>query len=135
MPSRRLMHKPAAGRIAMKTMLKLIVVSLVAGASFASAADEAGEKKDKPKGGKGGKGVMAADANKDGKVTSEELKKWGADRKKPMSDKQAEKMMARLDTNKDGAIDAEEVKAGRKKGGKGKKKPEGEAKEKAKDAS
>ena len=104
---------------------------MVAGIAPVAAEDKDGDKpKKKPaKKAKGG-GLMSADKNKDGKVTLDEMKSWGAAKAKPVPAEKIEAIFKKRDKNGDGALTADEAKAGRKKPkaeGEGKKKKPGAA--------
>ncbi|HJM64054.1 MAG: EF-hand domain-containing protein [Roseibacillus sp.] len=110
----------------MKNILKLIAAITIAGMGLVVADDKDGDKpKDKPaKKAKSG-GLMSADKNKDGKITLDEMKAWGAAKAKPVPAKRIEAVFKKRDKNGDGALTADEVKSSRKKP-----KPEGEGKKK-----
>ena len=113
----------------MKNTLKLIAAITIAGMGLAIADDKDGDKpKGKPaKKAKGG-GLMSADANKDGKITLDEMKAWGAAKSKPVPAEKIETIFKKRDKKGDGALTADEVKGGKKKpkpGGEGKKKKPG----------
>ncbi|MCH2063399.1 MAG: EF-hand domain-containing protein [Roseibacillus sp.] len=111
----------------MKNTLKLIAAITIAGVGLVAADDKDGDKpKEKPaKKAKGGRGLMSADKNKDGKITLDEMKSWGAAKSKPVPAEKIEALFKKRDKNGDGTLTADEVKGGKKKA-----KPEGEGKKK-----
>ena len=113
----------------MKMTLKLIAAMLIASVAIAGAADDDAKKKDKPA--KKAGGLMTADKDKDGKITLDEFKAWGAAKSKPIAAEKAESIFKKRDKNSDGAITKDELGGGgKKKGadGAGKKKKKNEAK-------
>ena len=113
----------------MKNTLKLIAAITIAGVGLVAADDKDGDKpKEKPAKKAKGRGLMSADKNKDGKITLDEMKSWGAAKSKPVPAEKIEALFKKRDKNGDGALTADEVKGGRKKpkpGGEGKKKKPG----------
>jgi hypothetical protein len=104
----------------MKMTLKLIAAVLIASVAIAGAADDDAKKKDKPA--KKAGGLMTADKDKDGKITLDEFKAWGAARSKPLSADKAETIFKKRDKNSDGAITKDELARKKPADGAGKKK-------------
>lgn len=98
----------------MKTTLKLIAAVMIACVGVAGAADDDKKGKDKPAKKARGGGLKAADKDKDGKITLDELKAWGAAKDKPVPEKRIAALFKKRDANGDGAISGDELKAGRK---------------------